>query len=218
MRSSARRRLLRSRRMGRSRTAPRCLPQGARPWRVRQVALHVIPAAFRGACVDRRRAVPVTRAIAPRASHTQGRGSQGRIASRARHTSAFHSTSPSGYDGAMSGGLSRLSCSSRVDRASGGRHKKRTVTKTRRSFVRVTATTSSTRGGRSPSAETLAVRGIDKAREGDAHALFALAILGSGDMRDDASYHRYVSRFDNSSRTTARRLKARATTPSAGIS
>ena len=46
------------------------------------------------------------------------------------------------------------------------------------------------------SAETEAVRGIDKAREGDAHALFALAILGSGDVRDDASYHRYVSRFD----------------------
>ncbi len=44
--------------------------------------------------------------------------------------------------------------------------------------------------------EMEAVRGIDKAREGDAHALFALAILGSGDMRDDASYRRYVSRFD----------------------
>src|SRR5947209_15465582 len=45
-------------------------------------------------------------------------------------------------------------------------------------------------------AELTAIRGIDRAREGDAHALFALAILGSGDKRDDASYARYVARFD----------------------
>ncbi len=46
------------------------------------------------------------------------------------------------------------------------------------------------------SAETAAVAGIERARQGDAHALLALAILGSGDMRDDASYARYTRRFD----------------------
>ncbi|HEY1957818.1 MAG TPA: hypothetical protein VGH28_19490 [Polyangiaceae bacterium] len=46
------------------------------------------------------------------------------------------------------------------------------------------------------SAEMAAVRGIDKARAGDAHALFALAVLGSGDRRDDASYARFSARFD----------------------
>ena len=45
--------------------------------------------------------------------------------------------------------------------------------------------------------ELAALQNVDKARQGDAHALLALAILGSGDVRDAASYARYTKRFDD---------------------
>ncbi len=53
------------------------------------------------------------------------------------------------------------------------------------------------------SAEMAAVQGIEKARQGDANALLALALLGSGDKRDAESYTRYaqrVSRFVDDAR------------------
>jgi tetratricopeptide (TPR) repeat protein len=43
-------------------------------------------------------------------------------------------------------------------------------------------------------AEVTALRSVDKARQGDWHALLALAILASGDKRDAASYARYDGR------------------------
>jgi hypothetical protein len=45
--------------------------------------------------------------------------------------------------------------------------------------------------------EAAAIGGVDQARGGDAHALLALAILGSGDERDAASYARITRRFDD---------------------
>ncbi len=45
--------------------------------------------------------------------------------------------------------------------------------------------------------ELSALQNVDEARQGDAHALLALAILGSGDVRDAASYARYAKRFDD---------------------
>lgn len=45
-------------------------------------------------------------------------------------------------------------------------------------------------------AEVAAVSGIERARQGDAHALLALAIFGSGDKRDEESYTRYTERVD----------------------
>src|SRR5215831_6323312 len=44
--------------------------------------------------------------------------------------------------------------------------------------------------------EVAALRGLDSARQGDAHALLALAILASGDHHDAASYDRYRRRID----------------------
>jgi hypothetical protein len=44
--------------------------------------------------------------------------------------------------------------------------------------------------------EAAALRGLEQARQGDAHALLALAILASGDHRDAASYERYRRRVD----------------------
>jgi len=44
--------------------------------------------------------------------------------------------------------------------------------------------------------ETEAVRGVEQARQGDAHALLALAIAASGDQRDAASYAAYQQRVD----------------------
>lgn len=45
-------------------------------------------------------------------------------------------------------------------------------------------------------AEAAALRGIEQARQGDAHALLALAIVASGGPLDDASYARYQQRVD----------------------
>jgi tetratricopeptide (TPR) repeat protein len=45
-------------------------------------------------------------------------------------------------------------------------------------------------------AEAAAVRGIEQAKQGDAHALLALAIVASGGPADDASYARYQQRVD----------------------
>ena len=45
-------------------------------------------------------------------------------------------------------------------------------------------------------AEAAALRGLEQARQGDAHALLALAILASGDRRDPASYAAYQQRVD----------------------
>jgi hypothetical protein len=45
-------------------------------------------------------------------------------------------------------------------------------------------------------AEVVVMQGADRARQGDAHALLAFAIMGSGDVRDEASYTRYTRRFD----------------------
>jgi len=45
-------------------------------------------------------------------------------------------------------------------------------------------------------AEVATLEGADKARAGDAHALLAFAIFGSGEARDAASYARYTERFD----------------------
>ena len=45
--------------------------------------------------------------------------------------------------------------------------------------------------------ELAAVRGLDLAKRGDAHSLLALAILASGDKRDDASYAAYQKRVDD---------------------
>jgi hypothetical protein len=44
--------------------------------------------------------------------------------------------------------------------------------------------------------EVTAVQGIDKARAGDAHALFALAIFASATVRDAERYARYTQRLD----------------------
>jgi tetratricopeptide (TPR) repeat protein len=44
--------------------------------------------------------------------------------------------------------------------------------------------------------EVAAVRGIEQAKLGDAHALLALAILASGDHRDAGSYAAYTQRVD----------------------
>src|ERR1700729_4047961 len=44
--------------------------------------------------------------------------------------------------------------------------------------------------------EVTALQGAERARQGDAHALLALAIMGSGDKRDAESYARIVQRFD----------------------
>ncbi len=44
--------------------------------------------------------------------------------------------------------------------------------------------------------ELAVLLGADRARQGDAHARFAFAILGSGDKRDGESYARYTQRFD----------------------
>jgi hypothetical protein len=44
--------------------------------------------------------------------------------------------------------------------------------------------------------ETSALQGAEQARQGDAHALLAFAILGSGDERDAASYARITQRVD----------------------
>jgi hypothetical protein len=44
--------------------------------------------------------------------------------------------------------------------------------------------------------EVVALRGLPAARQGDAHALLALAVLASGDHRDAASYARYQLRVD----------------------
>jgi len=44
--------------------------------------------------------------------------------------------------------------------------------------------------------ELAALEGVERARQGDAHAILALAILASGDKRDADSYARYVQRFD----------------------
>jgi hypothetical protein len=45
-------------------------------------------------------------------------------------------------------------------------------------------------------AEVVALRGVERARRGDASALLALAILASGDRRDPASYTGYQQRVD----------------------
>jgi hypothetical protein len=45
-------------------------------------------------------------------------------------------------------------------------------------------------------AEAAALRGIEQARQGDAHALLALAIVASGDHRDVASHAGYQQRVD----------------------
>ncbi len=44
--------------------------------------------------------------------------------------------------------------------------------------------------------EVAAVQGAERARQGDAHALLALAIMASGDKRDADTYTRYFTRFD----------------------
>jgi hypothetical protein len=45
-------------------------------------------------------------------------------------------------------------------------------------------------------AEVAAVSGIERARQGDAHALLALAVFASADKRDGESYARYADRVD----------------------
>lgn len=45
-------------------------------------------------------------------------------------------------------------------------------------------------------AEVATLQNADKARQGDAHALLAFAILGSGTVRDAAGYERITRRFD----------------------
>ena len=44
--------------------------------------------------------------------------------------------------------------------------------------------------------EAAALRGLEQARQGDAHALLALAIVASGDQRDPASHAAYQQRVD----------------------
>jgi tetratricopeptide (TPR) repeat protein len=44
--------------------------------------------------------------------------------------------------------------------------------------------------------EVSALKEIDKAKAGDAHALFVLALVASGDHRDSASFEEYQRRFD----------------------
>ena len=44
--------------------------------------------------------------------------------------------------------------------------------------------------------EAAALRGLAEARQGDAHALLALAIVASGDQRDAASHAGYQQRVD----------------------
>lgn len=45
-------------------------------------------------------------------------------------------------------------------------------------------------------AQEAALRGLERARRGDAHALLALAIAASGDRRDEASYAQFQQRVD----------------------
>lgn len=45
-------------------------------------------------------------------------------------------------------------------------------------------------------AEIAAVKGVERARQGDMHALLALAIVGSGDHRDDESHAQFTQRVD----------------------
>jgi hypothetical protein len=46
-------------------------------------------------------------------------------------------------------------------------------------------------------AEVAALKGVEQARQGDPHALLALAVLASGDVRDAASYARFQQRVDD---------------------
>ncbi len=47
------------------------------------------------------------------------------------------------------------------------------------------------------SPEIAAVEGAERARQGDAHALFALAVMASAEKRDAESYAKYTQRFDD---------------------